>query len=260
MTDHTEERPFFVGYMNKVPSPLMIFSLAAAFGILIGMGALSFAIGSATTDPGDGRFIGGRANFKSLVGVVEEFPYPVLRVAPTEENPTPRAYILTAPGKAGLQDKAAQLQGQMATAGGFILTRGDLDMLQASARAVKPVEEDLTPSQVAYEPAAAIPLGRWRMVGEISDGKCYAGAMRPGIGLSHRACANLCLIGGTPPIFVTNSEIEGTSYFLLADQDGGPLPNAFFDLVSILVELDGEVERRDDILIFKVDISQAKVI
>ncbi len=260
MTDRPEDPPFFIGYVSKVPSPLAIFSLAAALGILIGMAALSFAIGSATSDPGDGRFVGGRANFQNLVGVMEEFPYPVLRVAPTEENPTPRAYILTAPGKAGLQNKAAELQSQLAAAGGFILTRGDLDMLQLAGRAVGPVEEELTPSQAAFSPAAPVPLGRWRLVGEISDGKCYAGAMRPGIGLSHRACANLCLIGGTPPIFISTGEIEGASFFLLADQDGGPLPDAFYDMVAILVELEGEVERRDDILIFKVDISQARVL
>ncbi len=259
MTDKSETPPFFVGYSSRVPSKLVVFSLAVTFGILAGMATLSFAIGSATSDPGNGRFVGGRANFKNLVGVVEEFPYPVLRTAPTHENPTPRAYILTAPGKAGLQDKAADLQGELVAAGGFILTRGELDMLQVAERAVGPVEGQLTPSQAAFTPAAPIPLGRWRLVGEISDGKCYAGAMRPGIGLSHRACANLCLIGGTPPIFVTNTEIDGTSYFLLADQDGGPLPDSFYDLVSILVQLDGEVERLDDILVFKVDVSQAKV-
>ena len=259
MTNPAPERPFFVGYASKVPSPLVIFSLTATLGILIGMGFLSFAIGASTSDPGNGRFIGGRANFQNYVGMIQELPYPILRTAPSEEHPEPRTLMLTAPGKAGLQDKAIELEGQIINAGGFILNRGDMDMLQAAGRAITPAEGELTAVQRAFTPAPPVPLGRWRLTGEICDGKCYAGAMRPGIGLSHRACANLCLIGGVPPVFVSTGEIEGTSFFLLADQDGGPLPEDIYDLVAILVELEGEVERLDDILVFKVDISQARV-
>ena len=45
----------------------------------------------------------------------------------------------------------------------------------------------------------------------------------------------------------------------MADEDGGPLPDHFGDYVAILVQLEGEVERLDDLLVFKVDIDAAKV-
>lgn len=259
MSSHTPERPFFVGYVNRVQAPLIIFSLAATLGILIGMAALSFAIGSNTSDPGDGRFVGGRNNMQQFVGVVQELPYPVLRTAPSEGHPEPRTLMLTAPGKAGLQDRAAQLGDQVVNASGFFLSHGDMDMLQLRGQALVPADEGLTDLQRAFTPAPPVSLGRWRLSGEICDGKCYGGAMRPGTGIAHRACANLCLIGGVPPVFVSTGEVEGTSFFLLADENGGPLPDEFYDLVAIMVQLEGEIERLDDILVFKVDVSQARV-
>ena len=260
MTNYTLERPFFVGYASKVPAPLVVFLLAATLGILIGMAFLSFAIGASTTDPGDARFVGGRNNMQEFVGVVQELPYPVLRTAPSEGHPESRTLMLTAPGKAGLQGRAATLGDQIVNATGFFLSRGDMDMLQLRGRALAPADEGLTAAQRTFTPAPPVSLGRWRLTGEICDGKCYAGAMRPGDGLSHRACANLCLIGGVPPVFVSTGEIEGTSFFLLANQDGGPLPDELYDLAAIMLQLEGEVERLDDILVFKVDISQARVL
>ncbi len=38
------------------------------------------------------------------------------------------------------------------------------------------------------------------------------------------------------------------------------IADEFYDYVAILVRLDGEVERMDDILIFKIDISKVKVL
>ena len=45
----------------------------------------------------------------------------------------------------------------------------------------------------------------------------------------------------------------------MADEAGGPLPDNFGDYVAVLVQLEGEVERLDDLLVFKVDIDTAKV-
>ena len=104
------------------------------------------------------------------------------------------------------------------------------------------------------------PLGRWRLKGEICDGKCLAGAMRPGRGLSHKACANLCLIGGVPPVFVASGQVDGSEFFLLANKDGEPLPDKYLDYVAVYVQLDGDVERRGRMLVFKVDLDSLRVL
>ena len=88
-----------------------------------------------------------------------------------------------------------------------------------------------------------------------------SGRHAPGDGLAHKACANLCISSGAPPIFVTAEEgaVAGETFLLMADEDGGPLPDNFGDYVAVLVELEGEVERLDDLLVFKVDIDAARV-
>ncbi len=82
--------------------------------------------------------------------------------------------------------------------------------------------------------------------------------MRPGVGLAHKACANLCIIGGIPPVFVTTTPLMGSEFFLLADENGEPLSSEVEDWVALLISLEGEVERRDDLMIFKVNLDSAK--
>ena len=84
--------------------------------------------------------------------------------------------------------------------------------------------------------------------------------MRPGRGLSHRACANLCLIGGIPPVFVSSAPVDGQDFFLMADKNGGPMPKNSLNYVSMFVSIDGEVERRGGLLIFKADFDTLKVL
>jgi hypothetical protein len=105
-----------------------------------------------------------------------------------------------------------------------------------------------------------VPLGKWRLSGEICDGKCLSGAMRPGRGLSHRACANLCLIGGVPPVFVSAEPVDGEEFFLMADENGDPLPDQYLDHVAVYISLDGEIERRGNIRVFKVALNTLKVL
>ncbi len=54
-------------------------------------------------------------------------------------------------------------------------------------------------------------------------------------------------------------EVDGFSCLWMANADGGPLPDEYYELVALRIEVEGDVERRDDILIFKVDLSTVKV-
>lgn len=248
---------FFVGYLKGAPRAYALTSLAVAVGFLVTMSALSLTVSSKTSDPGNGNFLRGQ---KAFLGVLEEKPYPLLRMPPSDEHPNGRALMLTAARKEGVQKKAATLAGQLVDAGGFVVKRGPMNMLNVAGKVgLRATESELSEAERSFQPAPAEPLGRWRLVGEICDGKCYAGAMRPGTGLAHKACANLCVSGGVPPVFVSSGEVAGSSFFLLADPDGEPLPDGFRDLMAVLVEIVGDVERRDDLLIFKTDLATAKV-
>ena len=96
-------------------------------------------------------------------------------------------------------------------------------------------------------------MGRWRLAGEICDGKCLAGAMRPGRGLAHKACANLCLLGDVPPVFVSTQAVLGAEFLLITGPDGTRLPERAYDFVAQFVSVEGEISRHGALLVFAID-------
>ncbi|MEO1281695.1 MAG: hypothetical protein AAFR75_11665 [Pseudomonadota bacterium] len=241
---------FFVGYINSAPGSLSWFLPLVSFlliGLFAGAGLL---IGTGQNAQGAGQFLWG-AGQQKLVGVVEALPYPILHARPTERFPDGRSIMLSGQGKRGVQSRAEALNGRLVNATGILLKRGDLDMLQVGK--LTAAEPEGAPSAVARED-----LGKWRMTGEICDGKCAAGAMRPGTGLSHKACANLCLIGGAPPVFVSTGDVAGQDFFLIGDVSGAPLTGRILDLVAQPVELVGRIERRGDLLVLLIDPAEVR--
>ena len=77
--------------------------------------------------------------------------------------------------------------------------------------------------------------------------------MRPGNGLSHKACATLCLYGEVPPIFVTLAPVDGHSFLVITGPDNASPYSHLAHLIAIPVELEGEVERIGNVLFFRLD-------
>lgn len=243
--------PFFVGYFKKVPPVIGRFAFwvgAAMVGILI---AQALILPLSTADPGSGRYANDLQGAR-LAGVIDPLPYPILRL-PGADGAPPRAVLLGGQTKVGVQAQLSPAGGEPVEVGGVFVRRGDFDMLLTGPNGIRAAP----PGLAAFVPAAPEPLGSWRLTGEICDGKCYAGAMKPGRGLAHRACANLCVQGGLPPVLVMERPVEGHDTVVLAGADGGPLPPALLELTALPVELEGRLERRDDLLIFRVDDGRA---
>lgn len=242
-----DREPFFIGWAG-VPAGLRVFLAVVAFVSIAGFTALAYVVAATQPDPGDGAF---RWDWGALTvtGTMTNAPYPVLHVTESDRFAAGTPLILSGPGKIGVQERTAALEGQTVSLTGVALTRGDLAGFQVGGGSddVRPVET--TPPA----PVPVTDLGRWRITGEICDGKCYLGAMRPGAGLAHKACANLCIIGGVPPVFVSTGPIAGETFLLLGNADGGPLPSAVLDQTATLVEVEGRVERRGELLVFLVD-------
>lgn len=242
-----EEEPFFVGYL-PTPDPLRRFLLGAGIGSVVAFAAGGALIGATQDDPGNAafRFDYGR---QTVTGVLELKPYPLLHVTKgSDQIKQGHTLMLSGAGKRGLMARAGKLDGQLVTASGVLLQRGDLDMLQVRGgkQGLAAAEGDATaPSRES--------LGLWRLAGEICDGKCLAGAMRPGTGLAHKACANLCLIGGIPPVFVSTQPVEGSEFLLIGGPGGGELPKAAYDRIGQFISIEGEIERRGDLLVFEID-------
>lgn len=244
------ERPFFVGYL-KIPKTLATFLGVFSACFLVGLGLASLALSSTQSDPGDGAFYWN--DRLEQVGILELHPYPVFRVAGTADA-EPRTYMLSGQGKLGVFEQAHENEGMPVSLRGVPLKRGDLTMIQVG-------KVDATADGNGdFDPSAAVPMGRWRLTGEICDGKCYSGAMRPGRGLAHKACAELCLTGGIPAVFVSSGNVAGRNFFMLADKDGNLLDDRLSEWIALYMEVEGEVERLDDLMVFKIDLDTAKAI
>ena len=237
------QEDFFVGWSGRLPRRHAHVQRALFASVFLVFLLLALVLARATDDPGTGvvDWDGGE---KTLRGIATTQPYPLLHLADGH------SLMMSGPTQVG-PDLDPALDGKMVEATGVMMKRGTLDMLQTGA--------PLHGVEGAASVQAPVPLGRWRITGEICDGKCYSGAMRPGAGIAHRACANFCLIGGVPPVFVSTAPVEGSSFMLLGNAAGGPLPDKLFDLAALRVQLEGDLERRGDLLVFKVDLSRAKV-
>jgi nitrite reductase/ring-hydroxylating ferredoxin subunit/DMSO/TMAO reductase YedYZ heme-binding membrane subunit len=242
--------PFFLGWSRSLDPALRGVVLAAALLVGLGMPALGLALGALAGDPAGPGFarVPGEAlppelpAPAALRGVLVAGPYPLLHIPPQGEG-RGRTLLLARDGKLGAPEEARALAGRMVEAEGFILRRGTIEMLVLGAPP-RPVSAEATPV-----PREA--LGRWRATGEICDGKCAAGGMRPGTGIGHRACATLCLDGELPAVFVPTRPVAGHAFLLLGDAAGGPALPAFRDLIGSRVTLEGEVERVGSMLVLR---------
>lgn len=250
---------FFVGYL---PMPRRLGRWLAILVPLVvgGAGGLAIAFALAQGDPGDGGFRWDLGT-QTLTGRLRATPYPVLFTVPEAGHPDGRAVLLSGIGKVGVAEMAAPLDGRMVDVSGIYIRRGPTDMLQVGGPTpMRETEAALAGAERDYAPGPPASLGRRTLRGEIVDTKCYLGAMRPGQGKVHKACAGLCLMGGIPPVFVVYHGDGATDLLLMTGPDGGPVPAAVLDNVGLYVSASGEVERQGDLLLFRVDPASVAVL
>ncbi len=247
------DRPFFIGWA-AVPPGLRGFLALAAVVLLGAAAGVALAVAAAQPDPGDGGVFGWEDD---VPGVIVEEAYPLLYVTETTDRlAAGSVVVMSALNKAGVSQRTRPMAGRAVTASGLYTMRGGVVMLQ-----LRFADRGLLPRDGEPEPIPAREdLGRWRLTGEICDGKCYAGAMRPGAGISHKACAALCLLGDVPPIFVLAEPFMGSEYLLLTTPDGQPLPAGTINLAGVFLSAEGAVERLGDLLIFRLDPATARTL
>jgi len=235
---------FYIGWSGRLPTGHRGFVRAIALLSLCLFVALGLFLSATTDDPGDGAADWGTE--VSREGILTLRPYPLLH------QPDGHTLMMAGFGKSGVEI-APEMEGRAVSISGFLVKRGSLEMMQSSG------ELGAAPSMDQAAAPSATPLGRWRLTGEICDGKCYAGVMRPGSGLAHKACASFCVIGGVPPVFVTTAPIAGSRFLLIAGPGDSPMPDQLRDLTGRRIALDGAVERVGDLLIFHADPESAVV-
>lgn len=240
---------FFVGFLTT-PPPLGRFLRRLAGIVLIAGGAVAILVGVAQRDPGTGVWDPNVAI--EMTGVIRAAPYPFLEI----RSPAGRveSVFLVNQGKVGAQDYAAKLDGQRVVASGYPLSRNGLSMLELIAIPQNRADADSQLSSAA--PSRAANLTPVTLRGQIVDPKCYLGAMKPGEGKPHKACAVLCIRGGIPPVLISESASGELTSYVLVDQDGNGLSGASLDavlpFVADSIELSGQLEAREDLQFLRI--------
>ena len=90
------------------------------------------------------------------------------------------------------------------------------------------------------------------LVGEIVDSKCFLGVMKPGDGPIHKACADLCLRGDIPPMFIANNSAGELVGYLLTNANGNSAATKFSQLTAEKVHITGQLKLRGELPIIMV--------
>jgi len=199
---------FYVGYLpmparHKRAARVIV---VLTFALLLVAGGVMAA---AQRDPGEG--VWDTATEREFTGLVLADPYPMLE---TEGG----TYLVVESGKVGSQARLDPLDRRRVTLRGYLLERAGRRMIELAPRegAVEAVGGTREPEATMFAGPEAT------FTGEILDSKCYLGAMKPGDGKAHKACATLCIDGGVPPMLYTRRPDGTPAHYVLARRPADP--------------------------------------
>lgn len=231
---------FFIGWSAETPRADRRFLLGAGLALIAGGGALGAGLALDRPPVGDGVWDQGTKH--TLRGVIGREPYPVLRSQ--GRDGAIRTVFLVSSGKTALR-LDPRIVGAGADVTGTLITRGDHAMMAVTDMAAAPASREVA----LLVPPPAVDRGLVMLVGEILDAKCWFGAMRPGYGKTHKACAALCARGGLPLAFCQIGACgDAVQAPLLLDADGRAFGRNILPLVADPVSVRGRLVAVGDVL------------
>jgi sulfoxide reductase heme-binding subunit YedZ len=237
----------YVGY-RPMPDAHLRFARAIVPICFVLLAVLAGVLGASQRDPGDG--VWAYQEVSTLRGELTLMPYPALRIRLGDSDRI-RTVLLVAAGKAGARERLEPYDGAFVEIRGTTLSRsGDVRVVELASDddAIREMSR-LAPPDQGVQTAEA---GR-TFSGEIIDPKCYFGAMKPGEGKAHKACATLCIAGGVPPMFLIRGPGQPDQHYLLTDLEGGPLGPEILPYVADQVSIRGHVVGGGDLAQLRID-------
>lgn len=234
---------FYVGYIDPPPPHIRRYLRRVAVATLA-----AAAIAGAVVALGHRELPAAHFEFghlRTFEGFVVADPYPSLLVP---GDTAFSRYLLTAPGKFGADDLVASVVGRSASLQGTLAYRDGQAMIQIEPGTVAPAEANESPPRITD-----IDLGTRRVEGEIVGSKCYLGVMNPGSGVTHRACATVCIRGGVPPLLEVRREDGRREGIVLAGSGGEAIGDRLEHLTATPVGMTGRLVRRGGTTFLFVD-------
>jgi len=225
-----ERDEFYVLYL-PMPRRLGRFAWTAIIGVLALMFGAALLLGSSQPDPGSG--VWSDSTIEEITGVLAAAPYAVL--FPDGTTPAVPMLVVEA-GKHGGRPRADAFHARHVRLRGTMLRREGRTLIELTEGS-----DAITPVSGSNAFPELEPLHQTTIRGEIVDAKCWHGAMKPGDGRAHKACAALCIRGGVAPVLVSQDADAGTTVYLLTSPDGGPLDDRALDMLAEPVDVQGEI-------------------
>ena len=241
--------PFFVGYL---PMPVALKRLYWPLAVLLiaacGFAGYWVAAQQKTTGPAvwnnDAPVI--------LRGVLTLTPYPVLHRLDPARPGRVESVLLVSQGKHSAGRFSADFHRQPVAVEGYEIRRGGWTMLEIVAET--PIRKTDDVNIDAITPLLETKsLGRISLTGEITDSKCFLGVMRPGAGTIHKACAEVCLLGGIPPLLVAKDARRQKYGYLVSRADGTGASELLAGFAAEVVQISGQLRRQGDLLFIAMD-------
>ncbi|MEM7064355.1 MAG: hypothetical protein AAF572_14465 [Cyanobacteria bacterium P01_B01_bin.77] len=241
----TERDDFYIGY---APLPRSVRRLLLWFVPVLVLGVLALAVVGPPLHFGQAN-AGQIQGVKEFEGLLLAEPSPHLLVPNPEAPDEPfKVYPLSGTDKRAPRPAIMKNAGNWVRLSGIFIGRNRFEML--AARSVEVIE---APTGAAALPDQTVSLGEFAIAGEIVDGKCYPGIMKPGHTKTHRACAIRCISGGVPPVFRTQNQSGQSLYFLLSDLEGQAVNDQVLNMVADPIQITGEVMQYGNSFILKAD-------
>lgn len=235
---------FYVGYLPLPQSHRKALRVCVAVIGLIILGSAGL-LASQQRNPGSAVWNDGHV--MSLTGVCRELPYPML-VFP--EHPDHMPVCLVELGKLGAQERTKGLDGKTLECRGWALERDGRKILElvGESDAISVVDEAVRPKGPITR------IAQLKATGEVVDYKCYLGAMKPGDGKAHKACAMLCVSRGIPATFITaNTSSQTPDYFVLVDASLRPVIDQVLELSGEPVEVSGWIVESEGLKMLELE-------
>jgi len=242
-----EKDELFVGWSADLPRADRRFLLAASLGLVAVAGGAGALMALAHESAVGGRWDG---ELRDWTGLLLAAPYPMLRTL--DIDGTPRTAFLATSGKTAVR-LPPRLPGQIVRVRASLIARDNHAMLAVADGGDWIAASNAAPRGLTDWPES---VGQTVMLsGEILDAKCWFGAMRPGFGRTHKACAALCARGGLPLAFCTNDVCaDGGEAPLLLDAAGRAHGRAILPLVADPVLVRGRLVQVGDVTQLRADI------
>jgi hypothetical protein len=253
--ERPEDVEFFVGYL-PMSAGFKRVVFAIGFGVILLLLAAGFALASTTRGAGPAKFAFGKS--EGTLGVLTTEPTPVLWTLDPAVAGGVRGTLLVRSGKFGLSARSRDLAGHSVRVTGQSIERDGQRMIEVGAEPAIADGELSDAERATLAGRVVRSHGEVTVSGEIEDSKCYLGRMRPGDKRTHRACAQLCIRGGIPSVFVVRDGSGTTRQLLLADQTGHSLDEALLTFVAEPIEVTGELTQLGNLFVLKTSLDHVK--